>query len=643
MCGLAGIFHRDNAHPIDRQLLTAMSQAQKHRGPNGQGLWFARGVGLAHRRLAIIDPDHSHQPMVSRDGRLALIFNGAIYNFRELRADLMALGHRFDTQGDTEVLLHGYRQWQADLLPRLNGMFAFALYDADQDCLFLARDRLGQKPLHFARREDGSIYFAPEINSLRINPQINCNISEQAIEDYFAFGFIPEDRCIFEGIQKLPAGHFMRLARGQQPQPQSYWDADFSRRSSHSTAKLIEEFGHTLAQSVARHCVADVPLGIFLSGGIDSSTIAALMAPHVDGAGAAHSMSFVQGADEGAQARDLAHKLALRHHTHLIGPPGALDVAAIIHHFGEPFADASALTMLPLAAAASQTMRVALTGDGADELLAGYRRHRFHMVEERVRQAIPAALRSPLFGALGALYPRADFAPLWLRGRSTLQSIATHGAMAYARAVSMLVPEERKRLFTPSFLAALQGYRAEDRYISAIANAPAQTMLDRIQYADLKISLPGGILTKVDRTSMAHGLEVRSPFLDTEMIGLATQLPDALRLQAGQGKWILKTATQGVLPQAVRKRRKLGFVPPLRGWFRGPLADTALGLSHARFVQETGWFNATWIEEIARAHIAGKADWSRALWQLWIFSLWFDQHLGLDSAHPQNKGHLVAH
>lgn len=555
----------------------------------------------------------------------------------------MALGHRFDTQGDTEVLLHGYRQWQADLLPRLNGMFAFALYDADQDCLFLARDRLGQKPLHFARREDGSIYFAPEINSLRINPQINCNISEQAIEDYFAFGFIPEDRCIFEGIQKLPAGHFMRLARGQQPQPQSYWDADFSRRSSHSTAKLIEEFGHTLAQSVARHCVADVPLGIFLSGGIDSSTIAALMAPHVDGAGAAHSMSFVQGADEGAQARDLAHKLALRHHTHLIGPPGALDVAAIIHHFGEPFADASALTMLPLAAAASQTMRVALTGDGADELLAGYRRHRFHMVEERVRQAIPAALRSPLFGALGALYPRADFAPLWLRGRSTLQSIATHGAMAYARAVSMLVPEERKRLFTPSFLAALQGYRAEDRYISAIANAPAQTMLDRIQYADLKISLPGGILTKVDRTSMAHGLEVRSPFLDTEMIGLATQLPDALRLQAGQGKWILKTATQGVLPQAVRKRRKLGFVPPLRGWFRGPLADTALGLSHARFVQETGWFNATWIEEIARAHIAGKADWSRALWQLWIFSLWFDQHLGLDSAHPQNKGHLVAH
>lgn len=307
------------------------------------------------------------------------------------------------------------------------------------------------------------------------------------------------------------------------------------------------------------------------------------------------------------------------------------------------FADASALAMLPLAAAASQTLRVALTGDGADELLAGYRRHRFHMVEERVREAIPAALRSCFFGALGALYPKADFAPLWLRGRATLQSLATHGAMAYARAVSMLVPEERKRLFTPSFLAALQGYRAEDRYISVIDNAPAQTMLDRIQYADLKISLPGGILTKVDRTTMAHGLEVRSPFLDTEMIGLATQLPDALRLQAGQGKWILKTATQAILPQHVRQRPKLGFVPPLRGWFRGPLADIAIGLSHARCVQETGWFNATWIEDIACAHITGKADWSRALWQLWIFSLWFDQHLGLDSAHRQNTGHLVAH
>ncbi len=457
MCGLAGIFHRDSAEPVDRQLLTAMSQAQKHRGPDGKGLWLASGVGLAHRRLAIIDPDHSHQPMMSRDGRLALIFNGAIYNFRELRADLMALGHRFDTQGDTEVLLHGYRQWQADLLPRLNGMFAFALYDADQDCLFLARDRLGQKPLHFARSCNGSIYFASEINGLKITPQINSNISGQAIEDYFAFGFIPEDHCIFEGIQKLPAGHFARLERGHQPQTQSYWDADFSHRSSQSTANLIEEFGHTLTQSVARHCVADVPLGIFLSGGIDSSTIAALMAPHVNGAGTAHSMSFMQGAEEGPQARDLAQNLALRHHNNVIGAPGPCDVAAIVRHFGEPFADASALAMLPLAAAASQTLRVALTGDGADELLAGYRRHRFHMVEERVREAIPAALRSCLFGALGVLYPKADFAPLWLRGRATLQSLATHGAMAYARAVSMLVPEERKRLFTPKFSSCTSG------------------------------------------------------------------------------------------------------------------------------------------------------------------------------------------
>lgn len=211
-------------------------------------------------------------------------------------------------------------------------------------------------------------------------------------------------------------------------------------------------------------------------------------------------------------------------------------------------------------------------------------------------------------------------APIWLRGRSTLQSIATHGAMAYARAVSMLVPEERRRLFTADFLASLQGYRAEDRYISVMSNAPAQTMLDRIQYADLKISLPGGILTKVDRTTMAYGLEVRSPFLDTELVDVATQLPDALRLHAGQGKWILKMAMQGLLPKAVCQRPKLGFVPPLLAWFRGPLAEIALSLRHAPFVTETGWFHAAWIEEIAHAHITGKADWSRALWQLWIFS-----------------------
>jgi asparagine synthase (glutamine-hydrolysing) len=315
-----------------------------------------------------------------------------------------------------------------------------------------------------------------------------------------------------------------------------------------------------------------VPIGSFLSGGLDSATITALMAQQGDHFAVAHSVSFQNGADEGTDAAALAAQLSVPQKTNWVRPPDHSKMRALAAMFGEPFADASALGMAQLCAAAVGDMRVALTGNGADEAFAGYRRHRFHLVEEGVRGRMPKGLRAPLFGALAALYPQVDSAPQWLRARATLQALATDSASAYAHAVAMLGQEHRQHLFSSQFHAALQGYRAEEGFCAIMLNAPAQTMLDRIQYADLKFSLPGGILTKVDRTSMAVGLEVRSPFLDNDIIDFALQLPDDLRLRRGQGKWVLKAATQSLLPNATRQRPKQGFAPPPRclvSWANG--------------------------------------------------------------------------
>lgn len=631
MCGLAGIFLGDGRQPINAPLLQAMAAAQAHRGPDGSGVFEGLGVGLAHRRLAIIDPHHSQQPMTSQDGQLTLIFNGAIYNFADLRRSLQEFGHRFETQGDSEVLLHGFRHWGEGLFARLNGMFALALYDRAADRLILARDRMGQKPLHLLQTPSGDWYFASEINALKCIPNIPWTVNSEAIEDYFAFGYVPDDHAIFTQVQKLAAGHFLILHRGDAARPQCYWDADFRQRLIISEGDAATELRETLDRAVARHCVADVPIGSFLSGGLDSSTITALLAQQLTKPAVAQSISFVGGAEEGRDAAAYAAMLSIPQQTHYVAPPDLAALHGLVALFGEPFADSSALAMVPLAASARAHMRVALTGDGADEVFAGYRRHRFHMLEERVRAHLPESVRRPVFGAVASVYPKADWAPQWLRARATFAALSKDSASAYAQAVSMLAPCHRQRLFSEQFQTNLRGYRAEDRYRTVMATAPARTMLDCIQYADLKLSLPGGILTKVDRTSMAAGIEARSPFLDNDLVDFALQLPAHLRLRRGQGKWVLKAATAGLLPDQVRRRPKQGFVPPLAIWFRGPLAEMARHLPQARCVTETGWFQPDWIAQIVRQHQSGRADWGRLIWQLLIFSLWFDQHLGQDS------------
>jgi asparagine synthase (glutamine-hydrolysing) len=627
MCGIAGIFHLETAKPVDPARIRLMTDAMLHRGPDGNGCWTAPGVGLGHLRLSIIDLEGSAQPMLSADEADVLTFNGEIYNFQEVRAELSAMGHQFRTSGDTEVILAAWRQWGERCLERLNGMFAFAIFDQRQQRLFMARDRLGVKPLHYASLPDGSVIFASELKGLLAHPALRRAPDLLAVDDYLAFGYVPDHRCFVSGVKKLPAGHYLMLERGKPlPEPVRYWDVDFSRRARGSVADLQAELLHHMREGVASRMVADVPLGAFLSGGVDSSTVVALMAERSSQAVKTCSIGFdVAALDESDYARRIAERFATDHRTRTVSPDDIAIIDQVAAQFDEPFADASMLPTFRVCQLARESVTVALSGDGADEAMAGYRRHVFHHGEERVRSLLPQALRGPVFGALGALYPKADWAPRPLRAKSTLLSLARSGAEGYADAVGVTGHAMRQSLYSDSQRQGLGGYRAEDHMTALMENAPARSGLDAAQYADMKLWLPGDILTKVDRTSMAVSLEAREPLLDFRLIEFSASLPEAMRVRGGQGKWLMKRAMRGTLPDDILYRPKMGFVSPIAQWFRGPLADQARQIASGSALARSGWFNTARLSEIAEAHIAGRSDNARLLWQLWMLDKAIDR------------------
>lgn len=596
-----------------------MADAQTHRGPDGSGVWTAQGVGLAHRRLSIIDLGGGAQPMLSGDGKIAVTYNGEIYNFMEVRRELEAKGARFVTNSDTEVLIHGWRAWGPELLPKLNGMFAFALYDADKRALFMARDRLGVKPLHWTRMTDGSVLFASELKGLLANPAFRRDVSPQAVEDYFAFGYVPDDACFVAGVEKLPAGHYLMLTRGQSvPAPVQWWDVDFSQRTSASRQPLLHEMRERLREAVTSRMVSDVPLGAFLSGGVDSSAVVAMMAEASATPVQTCTIGFDRADhDETKYAAMIAEKFKTDHRQRIVASDDFAAIDTLVTAFDEPFADASALPTWRVCQLARETVTVALSGDGADEVFAGYRRYKFQAAEERLRRFMPEGVRASLFGALGRVYPKADWAPRVLRAKATLEALGRDGGEAYARAVGVTGPEMRGRLFSDALKRELQGHRAEDRYVKAMRDAPAREPLDRAQYADLKIWLPGDILTKVDRTSMAVSLEAREPLLDHRLVEFGARLPISMRLRGGTGKWLMKKALRGTLPDDVLYRTKMGFVTPVSAWFRGPLLGEAQRM--AMTLGQTGWFVPGMLDTIVNDHRSGKSDHGRLLWQLVMF------------------------
>ena len=619
MCGIAGLFHPGTPKPVDPRRIQVMIDALAHRGPDGEGVWTAPGVGLGHRRLSIIDLAGSAQPMHGlRDGqgreRTSVLFNGCIYNYRELRAELT--GWRFQTDGDTEVLLAAWDAWGPAMLDRLDGMFAFAIHDADKQSLFLARDRFGVKPLHWTELADGSVAFASELKGLLAHPLLRRAPDLRAVEDYLAWGYVPDDSCIVAGVNKLAAGHCLHLQRGRPvPAPTRWWQLSFANRAAGSVKELETELLDRLRLAVRSRLVADVPLGAFLSGGVDSSGVVALMAEASRRAVKTCTIGFDEaGHDERAYADMIAQRFKTDHRTRVVSPDDLQLIDTLVQAFDEPFADASALPTYQVAALARETVTVALSGDGADEAFAGYRRQRFWAAEERARRWLPGPLRRAA-GALGGIYPKADWAPRPLRARATLLGIAADGDEAYARAVGVTSPELRGQLFSPEARRVLDGYRAEDAWIAAMHAAPARDALDRAQWADVTRWLPGGMLTKVDRTSMAVGLEAREPLLDHRLVEFAATLPVSMRIRGGQGKWLLKRTLEPFLPREILYRPKMGFVTPVTAWFRGQLAGEAAALARSRTLEETGWFDLGIVGRLAEDHRVGRADHGRTLWQ----------------------------
>jgi len=618
MCGIAGTFHCGTPKPVDPARVSAMADALAHRGPDGSGVWTAPGVGLGHRRLSIIDLAGSPQPMPSADGRAMLVFNGEIYNYRELRRELEKLGAKFLTGGDSETILAAWQQWGVDCLGRLHGMFAFAIYDLDRRTLFLARDRLGVKPLFTAMLSDGSLAFASELKGLLAHPLLRREVDPLAVEDYLAWGYVPDHRSILKGVDKLPAGHYRLLKHDARPAaPVRWWDVSFAERRRESAADLEAELLFRLREAVTSRMAADVPLGAFLSGGVDSSSVVALMAEASRDPVRTCSIGFDEAAlDETSYARRIADRFGTDHRERVVASGDFAEIARLAAMFDEPFADASALPTWRVCQLARESVTVALSGDGADEAFAGYRRQRFHAAEERARAVLPAGLRNPIFGALGRMWPKADWAPQALRAKTTFQSLAASGEAGYARALAVTAPEIRAGLYSRSLARELGDYRAEQPLIELMRKAPARSGLDRAQYADLMFWLPGDILTKVDRTSMAVSLEAREPLLDHRLVEFAAGLPERLRIRRGQGKWLLKHAMERYLPKDVLYRPKQGFVTPIAQWLRGPLAGEARAIGRGAALARTGWFDGDRIAAMAEAHIAGRSDHSRLLWQL---------------------------
>ena len=589
-----------------------------HRGPDGAGVWTDLGVGLGHRRLSIIDLEGSPQPMHSPDGRAAIVFNGEIYNFRELRRELEREGAKFRTSGDTEVILAAWQRWGVDCLEKLHGMFVFALYDLEKRQLLLARDRFGVKPLFLTRLSDGGLAFASELKGLLAHPQMRRRVNPQALEAYMTWGYVPDSHSILAGVEKLLAGHFLLVEQGKPvPAQRRWWDISFADRAKGNEADLSAELVHLMRDAVQSRMVSDVPLGAFLSGGVDSSSVVALMSEVSAEPVQTCSIGFdVAALDETSYAEQIATKFGTAHEARTVASDdfGSIDTLAAM--FDEPFADASALPTWRVCQLAREKVTVALSGDGADEAFAGYRRQVFHHNEERVRSLLPQGLREPLFGTLGRIWPKADWAPRPLRAKTTLLALAESGNAGYARGLSVTTPEARAQLFSPEFSRSLAGFRGEDELIRLMEQAPAQSGLDRAQYADLTFWMPGDILTKVDRTSMAVSLEAREPLLDHRLVEFAARLPEKLRVNGGTGKFLLKKCMERYLPQDILYRPKQGFVTPIADWLRGPLSGQARAIASSSTLARSGWFSPRAMADLAEAHISGRSDHSRVLWQL---------------------------
>lgn len=627
MCGIAGIFDLAHRRECDREILNRMGEVQRHRGPDDSGAYVEPGLGLVHRRLSVIDRQRGGQPFLTRDSAVVVVHNGEVFNFRELRRELEVLGYTFRTDSDTEVIASAWQAWGEDCVGRLRGMFAFALWDCSSGTLFIARDRLGIKPLFYAVSESGHLVFGSELKALKVSGQLSLKLDTSAVEDYFAFGYIPDPKTIYRGVSKLPPGYHMTWRRGDsQGRLKQYWDIPFQVSAQLSEADAQQQLLERLSEAVTAALVADVPVGAFLSGGLDSSAVVSMMAKQTGEPINTCCIAFDDPRfDETQHAQAVACRYGTLHHSEqfLFDDPQLID--RLTACYDEPFADSSALPTLQVSALARRHVTVALSGDGGDELFAGYRRYRLHALENRVRGWLPTRLRDPVFRALGALYPKADWAPRSLRAKATLEALSLDGLEAYFHGVAITRPSLRASLWSPTFRSELQSYSAIEVIRQHAERSPTSHPLSIMQYIDMKTYLPGDILTKVDRASMFHGLEVRIPLLDHGLVEWASSLPPHLKLRRSQGKYLLKKALTDHLPSDVLARKKMGFSVPLANWLRGPLREKSRAAILGPVVAESGLFDMEVLKCLIDQHQSGLSDHSACLWSLMMFESFLRQ------------------
>jgi asparagine synthase (glutamine-hydrolysing) len=621
MCGIVGIFHTRDRREVNRDLLSRMNETQHHRGPDECGLHIEPGVGLGHRRLSIIDLSTGQQPLFNEDGDVVVIYNGEIYNYQQLIPELVGLGHRFRTRSDTEVIVHAWEAWGEKCVDRFRGMFAFALWDRRRSTLFLARDRLGVKPLHYALLRDGTFLFGSELKSLLTHGGLEREIDPCAVEEYFALGYVPEPRTIFREAKKLPAAHTLTIRRGAPiAEPVEYWDPRFTLDHALSLPDACTELRARLDESVRLRLISDVPLGAFLSGGVDSSTVVASMAGASSDPVNTCSISFADPAfDESRYAQQVAQRYKTRHFVDRVETEDFDLIDELSRVYDEPYADSSAIPTYRVCQLARRHVTVALSGDGGDENFGGYRRYRLHMLEERMRTLLPLSLRRPMFGLLGQAYPKADWAPRMFRAKSTFEALGRDSVEAYFHGISIIRDGMRRRLFTNAFKSQLGGYNAVEVFYRHARQANTQDPLALVQYLDLKTYLVGDINTKVDRASMAHSLEVREPLMDHPLVEWLATLPSSLKVRGQEGKWLLKKTMEQRLPREILYRPKMGFAVPLARWFRAPLRERVKDALLGERLADTGLFERACLRELVANHQSGVRDYSGPIWSLLMF------------------------
>jgi asparagine synthase (glutamine-hydrolysing) len=636
MCGITGIVDLKGRREVSRALLSRMNETQLHRGPDAGGLHFEPGVGLGHRRLSIIDLATGQQPLFNEDGSVVVVFNGEIYNYQALIPELTALGHVFRTKSDTEVIVHAWEAWGEACVERFRGMFAFALWDRNRETLFLARDRLGVKPLYYAVLRDGHVLFGSELKSLAAHPGLARELDPLAVEDYFAFGYIPEPRTVYRMARKLPPAHTLTLRRGQPvAAPREYWDVRFTLDNPIGESDAQAELVERLRESVRLRMISEVPLGAFLSGGVDSSAVVATMAGVSEQPVNTCSISFSDPSfDESRYAREVAERYRTRHFVDNVGSDDFGLVDELARTYDEPYADSSAIPTYRVCQLARRHVTVALSGDGGDESFGGYRRYRFHAMEERLRSMLPLALRRPAFGLLGRVYPKADWAPQVFRAKTTFQALARSSVEAYFHSISFLGDDTRELLYSNAFKAELGGYNAVEVFHLHAARANTEDALGLIQYLDLKTYLVGDINTKVDRASMAHSLEVREPLMDHPLVEWLATLPSSFKVKGNESKRLLKKAMEPHLSHEVLYRTKMGFAVPLARWLRGPLRAVVRDALLGGRLAETGWFNSGYLAQLIAQHESGARDHSTPVWTLLMFEAFLANAMGTREMEP---------